>query len=225
MRVDAGVVDGSVVGVHYDPLLAKVIAHAPTRLEAARLLASALAGAHIHGLVTNRDLLVGILRSEAFLAGDTTTGFLDHHPPAELTASGGSGDPSTIRLHAAAAALAAQAARRAAAPVYPAVPSGWRNNPSQPQEVTLRVGPGSGAVTVAYRFDRHGTLETLAGRPRPAARVAPVGLHPRPGGPRGRRRPATVRGPPGRRHLLRRQPPRPHRVPRAPPSPAPPATT
>ncbi len=161
LRVDTGVVDGSVVGVHYDPLLAKVIAHAPTRPEAARLLASALAGAHIHGLVTNRDLLVGILRSEAFLAGDTTTGFLDHHPPAELTAGGGSGDPATIRLHAAAAALAAQAARRAAAPVYPSVPSGWRNNPSQPQEVTLRVGPGSAALTVAYRFDRHGTLETL----------------------------------------------------------------
>ena len=161
VRVDTGVIDGSVVGMHYDPLLAKVIAHAPTRLEAARLLASALAGAHIHGPVTNRDLLVGILRSEAFLAGDTTTGFLDHHPPAELAAGGGSGDPSTMRLHAAAAALAAQAARRAAAPVYPAVPSGWRNNPSQPQEVTLRVGPGPGAVTVAYRFDRHGTLETL----------------------------------------------------------------
>ena len=161
VRVDTGVVDGSVVGVHYDPLLAKVIAHAPTRPEAARLLASALAGAHIHGIVTNRDLLVGILRSEAFLAGDTTTGFLDHHPPAELTAGGGSDDPATIRQHAAAAALAAQAARRAAAPVYPSVPSGWRNNPSQPQEVTLRVGPGSGAVSVAYRFDRHGTLETL----------------------------------------------------------------
>jgi len=161
VRVDTGVIDGSVVGMHYDPLLAKVIAHAPTRLEAARLLASALAGAHIHGPVTNRDLLVGILRSEAFLAGDTTTGFLDHHPPAELAAGGGSGDPSTMRLHAAAAALAAQAARRAAAPVYPAVPSGWRNNPSQPQEVTLRVGPGPGAVTVAYRFDRDGTLETF----------------------------------------------------------------
>ena len=225
MRVDAGVGDGSVVGVHYDPLLAKVIAHAPTRLEAARLLASALAGAHLHGLVTNRDLLVGILRSEAFLAGDTTTGFLDHHPPAELAAGGGSGDPSTLRLHAAAAALAAQAARRAAAPVYPAVPSGWRNNPSQPQAVTLRGRAGVGF--------RHGRLPLRPprhpgdppGRPRPAARVAPVGLHPRPGGPRGRRRPATVRGPPGRRHLLRRQPPRPHRVPRAPPSPAPPATT
>ena len=88
MRVDAGVADGSVVGVHYDPMLAKVIAHAPTRPEAARMLASALAGAQLHGVVTNRDLLVGVLRSESFLAGDTDTGFLDHHPPAELTAAG-----------------------------------------------------------------------------------------------------------------------------------------
>jgi propionyl-CoA carboxylase alpha chain len=161
VRVDAGVVDGSVVGVHYDPLLAKVIAHAPTRLEAARLLASALAGAHIHGIVTNRDLLVGVLRSEAFLSGDTDTGFLDRHSPAELAAGGRSGDRSTVRLHAAAAALAAQAARRAAATVYPAVPSGWRNNPSQLQQITLQVGPGPAAVSVAYRFDRTGALEAL----------------------------------------------------------------
>jgi propionyl-CoA carboxylase alpha chain len=173
VRVDAGVVDGSVVGVHYDPLLAKVIAHAPTRLEAARLLASTLAGAHFHGIVTNRDLLVGILRSEAFLAGDTGTGFLDHHSPAELTAGGGSADPSTIRLHAAAAALAAQATRRAAATVYPAVPSGWRNNPSQLQQVALTVGPGPAAVPVAYRFDRTGTLEALEidGDPLPGPRL------------------------------------------------------
>ncbi|HYN18976.1 MAG TPA: biotin/lipoyl-containing protein, partial [Actinomycetes bacterium] len=178
VRVDTGVGDGSVVGVHYDPLLAKVVAHAPTRPEAARLLASALAGAHLHGLVTNRDLLVGILRSEAFLAGDTTTGFLDHHPPAELTTGGGSGDPSALRLHAAAAALAAQAARRAAAPVYPAVPSGWRNNPSQLQRVDLepapapRPGPGA-TVSVGYRFDRAGTLESLEvdGDPLPGPRL------------------------------------------------------
>jgi acetyl/propionyl-CoA carboxylase alpha subunit len=172
VRVDSGVVDGSVVGVHYDPLLAKVIAQAPTRQEAARLLASTLVGAHIHGIVTNRDLLVGILRSAAFLAGDTGTGFLDQHSPAELTAGGGSADPSTIRLHAAAAALAAQATRRAAA-IYPAVPSGWRNNPSQLQQVTLTVGPGPAAVPVAYRFDRTGTLEALEidGTPLPGPRL------------------------------------------------------
>jgi propionyl-CoA carboxylase alpha chain len=163
-RVDAGVADGSVVGVHYDPLLAKVVAHAPTRSEAARRLAAALAAARLHGVVTNRDLLVGILRSEPFLAGATDTSFLDHHPPAELAAAAGSGDPSTTRLHAAAAALAAQAERRAAATVYPTIPSGWRNNPSQLQRVDLEPVPGHGdgaVVPVGYRFDRSGALASL----------------------------------------------------------------
>ena len=173
VRVDAGVADGSVVGVHYDPLLAKVVAHAPTRPEAARMLASALAGAQLHGVLTNRDLLVGILRSESFLAGDTDTGFLDHHPPAELTAAGSAAGPLTIRLHAAAAALAAQAARRAATTVYPAVPSGWRNNPSQLQRVALDVVPGQAAVLVGYRFDRTGALAALEvdGDPLPGPRL------------------------------------------------------
>jgi propionyl-CoA carboxylase alpha chain len=174
VRVDAGVADGSVVGVHYDPLLAKVIAHAPTRPEAARMLASALTGAQLHGVATNRDLLVGILRSEPFLAGDTDTGFLDHHPPAELTAAGSAAGPLTTRLHAAAAALAAQAARRAATTVHPAAPSGWRNNPSQLQRVALDVVPGpAAAVLVGYRFDRTGALAALEvdGDPLPEPRL------------------------------------------------------
>jgi len=164
VRVDAGVADGSVVGVHYDPLLAKVIAHAPTRPEATRLLASTLATARLHGIVTNRDLLVGALRSEAFGSGETDTSFLDRHPPAELTAAGGSADPLADRLHAAVAVLAAQAERRATATVYPAVPSGWRNNPSQLQQVDLQPAPppGPGAtVSIAYRFDRAGSLDAL----------------------------------------------------------------
>jgi propionyl-CoA carboxylase alpha chain len=195
VRVDAGVAEGSVVGVHYDPLLAKVVAHAPTRPEAARMLASALSTARLHGVVTNRDLLVGVLRSAPFLSGETDTAFLDRHPPAELTAAGGSagqpGEPSAVRLHAAVAALAAQAERRATATVYPAVPSGWRNNPSQLQRTDLELGrpPGPGGVggpvgiSVAYRFDRTGTLEALEvdGDPLPGFRLwhcSPDPAHP-----------------------------------------------
>ncbi|HEY0638517.1 MAG TPA: biotin carboxylase N-terminal domain-containing protein, partial [Pseudonocardiaceae bacterium] len=71
LRLDSGVRAGSEVSVHYDPMLAKVIAWAPTRAEAARRLAAALAGARVHGVTTNRDLLVRLLRHPAFLAGDT----------------------------------------------------------------------------------------------------------------------------------------------------------
>ncbi len=79
VRLDSGVEEGSVVGVHYDPMLAKLIAWGATRADAARRLAAALAGAELHGVVTNRDLLVRVLRHPAFLAGETDTAFFDRH--------------------------------------------------------------------------------------------------------------------------------------------------
>ena len=55
-------------------------------------LRTALAGAQIHGVTTNRDLLVRILRHPEFLAGDIDTGFLVRHDPAELGAPLASAD-------------------------------------------------------------------------------------------------------------------------------------
>ncbi len=81
VRVDVGYAAGSVVGPHYDAMLAKVIAHGRTRADAARRLARALAGARLHGVTTNRDLLLGILREPEFLAGRTDTGYLTRHDP------------------------------------------------------------------------------------------------------------------------------------------------
>jgi propionyl-CoA carboxylase alpha chain len=133
LRLDSGVVDGSVVGIHYDPMLAKVIAWAPTRTQAATALASGLARAAIHGVVTNRDLLVNVLRHPAFLAGDTDTAFFDRHGLDRLAAPLGTGGD----LSALAAALAIDATERAAATVLPTVPSGWRNVASQPQRVSF----------------------------------------------------------------------------------------
>src|SRR5947209_13634386 len=123
VRVDSGGESGSVISPHYDPMLAKVIAHAATRSEAAAVLASALARARIHGTTTNRDLLVAILREEEFLAGGTDTAYLERHDPATLGAS-----PVTASdqiAHAVAAAFAVQAVGRASAPGLGALPSGW----------------------------------------------------------------------------------------------------
>ncbi len=72
------------ISPHYDAMLAKVIAHGRTRAEAARRLARALERAEIHGVTTNRDLLVAILREPEFLAGGTDTGYLTRHDPAAL---------------------------------------------------------------------------------------------------------------------------------------------
>ncbi len=78
-RWDSGVERGSVVGVEFDPMLAKVIAHAPTRDEAALRLALALERSRIRGVTTNRDFLVAALRHPEFLAGHTTTDFIERN--------------------------------------------------------------------------------------------------------------------------------------------------
>ncbi|MGW0359088.1 ATP-binding protein [Nocardia nova] len=153
LRLDSGVVDGSAVGVFYDPMLAKVISYADTREEAAHLLAAALQRARIHGLVTNRDLLVRVLRHPAFLAGDTDTAFFATHGLENLAAPLVSADDEALSIVA--AALADAAANRARARVGAALPSGWRNLPSQAQSKSYE-SRVSGTHEVRYRLTRSG---------------------------------------------------------------------
>ena len=161
VRLDSGVVSGLDVTIHYDPMLAKVIAWAPNRADAARRLAAALRRSRIHGVVTNRALLVRILGHPAFLAGATDTAFLDRHG---LTGAGGLAAPLVAEgdrhLHALAAALAQAAANRQAATVLGGLPSGWRNVWSQHQEKRYRHGDEE--LAVHYSLDRHGlTVEGI----------------------------------------------------------------
>jgi propionyl-CoA carboxylase alpha chain len=143
------------VSAFYDPMLAKVICWAPRRGEAAAVLARALAAAKIHGLRTNRDLLVRVLRHPAFLAGDTDTAFFDRQGLDTLAAP--LAGPEARELSALAAALADAAARqealrRGGAPVLGALPSGWRNVPSQPQRKRYA------GHDIRYRFGRSGLI-------------------------------------------------------------------
>ncbi|WP_446225274.1 acetyl/propionyl/methylcrotonyl-CoA carboxylase subunit alpha [Nocardia sp. IBHARD005] len=153
VRLDTGVVDNSVVGVHYDPMLAKVISYAETRAEAAHLLATALQRAKIHGLVTNRDLLVRVLRHPAFLAGDTDTAFFATHDLAVLSAPLVSEADEALSIVA--AALADSAANRGTSRLAGLSPSGWRNLPSQPQTKSYE-SRTTGTHEVRYRFTRTG---------------------------------------------------------------------
>ena len=150
VRVDAGYGSGSVVGMHYDAMLAKVIAHGATRHEASSRLATALAGARLHGVTTNRDLLVRLLRSDAWLGDDVDTSFFARNDPAQLGRP--LVDDDELGLHAVAAALAAAAGRRADA--LPAVPSGWRNVPTTPQRTSY--ASGDRTIEVGYAFRRDG---------------------------------------------------------------------
>ncbi|MFT2018040.1 biotin carboxylase N-terminal domain-containing protein [Streptomyces sp. 796.1] len=144
LRVDAGVAAGDTVGVHYDAMLAKVIAWAPTRAEAVRTLSHALQRARLHGPHTNRDLLVRALRQPQFGAAELDTGFLTRHRAA-LTAPA---PPAAVHLAALAAALADGCDRSRFGP--------WRNVPSQPQTKTYRSEPDGTEHTVRYHLTHDG---------------------------------------------------------------------
>ncbi|MFD3532102.1 biotin carboxylase N-terminal domain-containing protein [Streptomyces sp. NPDC058664] len=145
IRVDTGYASGDTVPVHYDAMLAKVVAHAPTRAEAVRKLARALERTVIHGPATNRDLLVASLRHPEFRDADRLgTGFYDRNLGA-LTG------PRDGEVHAAVAAALADAARNAGR-----FGGGWRNLASQDQVKAY------GEHEVRYRPVRGGGYEVTA---------------------------------------------------------------
>ncbi len=145
IRVDAGYETGSTVSTFYDAMLAKVICHGPTREAAVRRLADVLARARIHGVVTNRDLLVDVLRSEKFLAGDVSTAFLS------AGFETGASAPSSTSAEAVAAAIALAERAGAARTVQRGIPVGWRNVVSGPQRTEFE-----GDVVVEWWGGRDG---------------------------------------------------------------------
>ena len=120
-RWDEGVGTGTVVSPFYDGMLAKVIAWAPERDEAATRLARSLARARLFGPATNRDLLVAILDDPEFLAGRTSTTWLTGRP--DLAAE----PPPPADALLLAPVVVARARHQAADRHWPEVPRGWSN--------------------------------------------------------------------------------------------------
>jgi len=145
IRVDAGYETGSEVSTYYDAMLAKVVAHAPSRAQAARKLAGVLSRARIHGVRTNRDQLVAVLRDAEFLAGDVSTAFLSQ-------ASRLAPQPPTSGAVAAAAIALAEAGKDART-VQRGIPVAFRNVVSQPQVTEFDDG-----TRVEWRGSRDGYL-------------------------------------------------------------------
>jgi propionyl-CoA carboxylase alpha chain len=152
VRWDSGVEAGSVVGTRFDPMLAKVIAHAPTRSEAAGRLALALERLHLGGMVTNRHFLAATLRHPAFLAGDTTTDFIERTMPEPALVLEG----AALERAAITAAMWIQGENRAGTPVWSGLPSGWRNARLPAERLTL--AHGDEELTVTYRSRRDGSF-------------------------------------------------------------------
>jgi propionyl-CoA carboxylase alpha chain len=131
VRYDDGIASGCEITTFFDPMIAKVISHAPTRAEAASRLAHALSGLHLHGPITNAAYLSAILSSDAYRAGDATTAFVDQHP--ELL--GGSLNADEQFANLVAATMVGSIQRRRCDTNWGFAPAGFRNVPSEPLHV------------------------------------------------------------------------------------------
>jgi propionyl-CoA carboxylase alpha chain len=124
VRVDTGFRAGAAVSPDYDSLLAKVIAQAPTRVGAARVLARALRTSQVTGVATNLETLAAICAEPAYLAADTPTSYLERHP--EVLEPPGPDDDDRLALLTA-AVIAVEDVDRGSDPTRTFAPVGWRN--------------------------------------------------------------------------------------------------
>jgi acetyl/propionyl-CoA carboxylase alpha subunit len=145
LRIDAGIEAKTEIGIHYDPLLAKVIAHAADRETALRRLTYGMKTLSVQGIQTNRDFLIRLLQHTEFREGRYHTGFVTGRL-GELIAQE---DPALDLACAAAAALYLQESRRARAEILPHIPAGYRNNPYRDPLVKLQIGANT--FDVSYR--------------------------------------------------------------------------
>jgi propionyl-CoA carboxylase alpha chain len=152
IRLDAGFESGSQVGTFYDAMLAKVVAWAPTRDQALRQLAGVLARTRIHGVRTNRDLLVNTLRHPAVVSGDVSTDFFERHGLAEVARP--AADQDAVRLSAFVAAIGLAERDRQARTEQRGIQAGWRNVTSQPQ--TTRFTYGEAQISACWYGGRTG---------------------------------------------------------------------
>ena len=124
VRVDSGLKIQDQISIHYDPMVAKVIAHGPDRKTALRRLHRALCNTHLIGLSNNIDFLKSLLKHPVFTAGEATTHFINEHMSEwQLTVS-----DKTQAL------IAATIAQHKAQSQTSASNGFWRNSLNRPQQ-------------------------------------------------------------------------------------------
>ncbi|MET0271803.1 MAG: acetyl/propionyl/methylcrotonyl-CoA carboxylase subunit alpha [Phenylobacterium sp.] len=145
VRCDTGVEEGGRISPFYDPMIAKLIAHAPSRHEAIADLAEACDAVEVWPVKTNAGFLARCLEAPAFIAGDVDTGFIER----DLEALTAPSEPSPAAL--AAAGEAALVASKAA--MIEHAPSPWREldgfRLNAPPETAVRLFLGGKAILAA----------------------------------------------------------------------------
>ncbi len=136
LRIDAGVEASSIIGINYDPMLAKLIAHGATRADAIRKLRYALQSLSIQGVTTNREYLLRLLGREEFGKGDAHTGFIAEH----LTELTNTEDVALDRASLIAAALYWQQSWQTSDALLTNLPPSYRNNPYRNPSLKLQLG-------------------------------------------------------------------------------------
>jgi len=155
IRWDSGVEQGYKVGTDFDPMLSKVIAWAPNRIDAINKLARGLEKAHFGGVKTNRDFLISCLRNESFINGNTTTDFIEREKPkSELVLS-----ENQIFNASAAIALWIAMGNRASDEVTDFMPSNWTNGRMPHQRIKLIILKNE--IEIKYQLRRSGLFEVM----------------------------------------------------------------
>ena len=155
IRWDSGVEQGYKVGTDFDPMLSKVIAWAPNRIDAINKLARGLEKAHFGGVKTNRDFLISCLRNESFINGNTTTDFIEREKP------NGEQVLSENQIFNASAAIALWIAmgNRASDEVTDFMPSNWTNGRMPYQRIKLLILKNE--IEIKYQLKRSGLFEVM----------------------------------------------------------------
>jgi acetyl/propionyl-CoA carboxylase alpha subunit len=134
VRIDSGVEEGTEIGVFYDPLLAKVLAHAPDREAAALKLVSALNDFGAQGITTNREFLIEVLQNEDFRAGRAHTGW--QIPPRVKSPLAQQHDSICAAVVAAYITHREHGHRQ----ILPSIPLRFRNNPYPSPAMKFEIG-------------------------------------------------------------------------------------
>ncbi len=157
VRIDSGVAEGQSITPHYDPMIAKIITHGSTRAGALGQLRAALAHTRVAGVETNARFLAALAHDGDFAAGQVSTRYIAEHGDSLFARR-----PAEMRVWAAAALHARQAAQKAVAPT-----DAWRgfrlNAPSEElywividdAPALLRLQPSDGAERFTLLVERN----------------------------------------------------------------------